>query len=122
MGPVKIREVRQGNRCTELDGKYFCKIKFSTQVLISVWKIVSHCQLTALASTCCSGLHNFSALDFFHAERLERRWGKRHAQSMYNQVAASMERGKFCGVRVFRPNFYSSKQINTTSAVSRGAL
>jgi hypothetical protein len=48
----------------ELEEKYFCKIKFSTQVLISVWKIGARKWLTALSSTACSGLHNFGAAIF----------------------------------------------------------
>jgi hypothetical protein len=49
-------------------------IKFSTQVLISVWKIGSRLLLTALSSTACSCLHNFSAVVFFlHAGDLVRR-------------------------------------------------
>jgi hypothetical protein len=54
-----------GKSWAELQEKYFCTIKFSTQLLISVWKIGAHWQLTSLASTSCSCLHNSSAIDFF---------------------------------------------------------
>jgi len=50
-----------GTNYAELDKIYFCTVKFSTQVLISVWKIGSPCPLTSLSSTRCSCLHNFSA-------------------------------------------------------------
>lgn len=51
----------KGTSCAELVKIYFCTVKFSTQVLISVWKIGSRDPLTSPSSTCCSCLHNFSA-------------------------------------------------------------
>jgi len=56
---------QQGKSDAEPYKKYFCTIKFSTQLLISVWKIWSRQELTSLSSTVCSGLHNFSATEFF---------------------------------------------------------
>jgi hypothetical protein len=70
------------NSYAELDEQYFCEIKFSTQVLISVWKIGSRSQLTALSSTACSCLHNFSAVVFLHAGDFGRRSSMREAQGV----------------------------------------
>jgi hypothetical protein len=62
---VKIRKEAQGNIHAELSRIYFCMIKFSTQMLISVWKIALGCELTSLSSTGFSCLHNFSAMHFY---------------------------------------------------------
>jgi hypothetical protein len=62
---VKIRKEAQGKNYAELSRIYFCMIKFSTQMLISMWKIASGCQLTSLASMGFSCLHNFSAMHFY---------------------------------------------------------
>ncbi|MGC1619150.1 MAG: hypothetical protein WA765_11745 [Candidatus Acidiferrum sp.] len=56
-----------GTHRAELGETYFCKVKFSTQVLISVWKMVSRRQVSSLSSMGCSGLHNFSATHYFRA-------------------------------------------------------
>src|SRR6266446_1053515 len=46
--------------------KYFCCIKFSTQVLITLWKSPVHERLTSHPSTLSSCLHRLSATLFFH--------------------------------------------------------
>jgi hypothetical protein len=74
----------RGTRDAELREKYFSKIKFSTQVLISMWKMGSHSRLTALSSTACSCLHNFSAAHFLHGAVFARArsWSKRKARKI----------------------------------------
>jgi hypothetical protein len=51
MRRVKIWKDEQGKSGAELQEKYFWAIKFSTQLLISVWKLGRWCELTSLSST-----------------------------------------------------------------------
>ena len=107
----------------ELDKIYFCKIKFSTQVLISVWKIEPRCQLTSLSSTCCSCLHNFSAADFFARWRFREAAERMRTAKDIESDRRERLRRKF--LRDLQSHFESSavrKQISTTSAVSRGGF
>jgi hypothetical protein len=44
--------------------KYFCGIKISTQVLISLWKSLAREELTSHSSTLFAALHYFGASHF----------------------------------------------------------
>jgi hypothetical protein len=48
----------------EFRRKYFATVKFSTQVLISLWKTLVRAQLTSPSSTFLHALHNICATDF----------------------------------------------------------
>jgi hypothetical protein len=56
----------QGKPRAELHEEYFCGIKISTQVLISLWKSTACAALTSHDSTLFSALHNLCATLFFH--------------------------------------------------------
>jgi hypothetical protein len=106
---VKILR-REGTHRAEPNEKYFCQIKFSTQVLISVWKIGSRSLLTALSSTACSCLHNFSAAKFLHHGGLAWSTGNEtKVQNKQNQIAARLERGNSCDMTLFYLNFSMRK-------------
>jgi hypothetical protein len=53
--------MREGKQRAERRKKYFMGVKFSTQVLISMWKSADEEQLTVRPSTFFPGLHNFRA-------------------------------------------------------------
>ena len=48
----------------EFRKKYFCGIKISTQVLISLWKSLARGELTSDSSTSFAALHYFGASHF----------------------------------------------------------
>jgi hypothetical protein len=77
--PPKIRPgqsevaLPQGKPRAEVQEKYFCSIKISTQMLISLWKLRDHAPLTSRLSTLFSSLHNLSARLFFsHGQEFEK--------------------------------------------------
>jgi hypothetical protein len=119
---VKSWDDAAGKRWAELREKYFWTIKFSTQLLISVWKIGPHCQLTSLPSTPCSCLHNFGAIDFFLGGGLQQHENCCTEQSSQNQIPARLAHENICRTAIFSGKFRHSKQISTTSEVVRGAL
>src|SRR5277367_686955 len=53
--------------------KYFCHVKFSTQVLISLWKTPLARRLTSSVATLLSTLHYFCAIALLHASALTSR-------------------------------------------------
>jgi hypothetical protein len=57
----------RSNPSTESKEKYFCQIKFSTQVLISLWKTRLPVELTSRSSTKLCGLH-YSGAGNYHAD------------------------------------------------------
>lgn len=65
--PVKIASLVAGKPRAELQEKYFCGIKISTQMLISLWKSSCRALLTSYSSTLFSSLHNLRATLFLHA-------------------------------------------------------
>jgi hypothetical protein len=96
----------RGTHHAELAEKYFCQIKFSTHVLISVWKIGSRSLLTALSSMACSCLHNFSAAEFLHdGDDAGAKGNEAKVQSKLNQIAAEVRDGNSCDVALFRLDF-----------------
>jgi hypothetical protein len=63
---IRIEAGQNGNvqgstRDAEAREKYFAAIKFSTQVLISLWKMAARRELTSHSSMRCLGLHKFWA-------------------------------------------------------------
>jgi hypothetical protein len=53
----------------EVRGKYFCYVKFSTQMLISMWKSPVRAPLTSQPSILFSSLHHLCATELFHGRR-----------------------------------------------------
>jgi hypothetical protein len=53
----------------EVQEKYFCSDKFSTQMLISMWKSPVRAPLTSHPSTLFSSLHHLCATHLFHGHR-----------------------------------------------------
>jgi hypothetical protein len=124
LAAVKIREGAPGKSDAELHKKYFCTIKFSTQVLISVWKIGSRQGLTSLSSTYCCGLHNFRAAHLMRGANLRRRQALATDKSRKKRRMAEAQ-GKIFHSRSRKCNhrdaiIHGAKQFSTTSAVSRG--
>ena len=121
MGGGQNSEEALGNIHAELSRIYFCMIKFSTQMLKSVWKIASGCQLTSLASTGFSCLHNFSAMHFY--------WKifQRHERESFTSVSRHGREGRvevenfYCDTP-FLPSLSCSNRFSTTWAASRGVF
>src|SRR5258707_5380520 len=55
------RVFAESNLRAEWRDKYFCRMKFSTQVLISLWKSAAILMLTTRFSVACCCLHYLSA-------------------------------------------------------------
>src|SRR5712692_5652029 len=73
----------QGKTRAEAREKYFCYVKISTQMLISMWKSLVRAPLTSHPSTLFSALHHLCATSFFHtntcAAKSLRTAGKNHS-------------------------------------------
>jgi hypothetical protein len=81
---------RPSNIRAEFHGKYFSAMKFSTQVLISLWKSAPFLRLTTQFSVLCSALHYFWAPVGDSADHPEHSEAKARIIAFNTTAAASL--------------------------------
>jgi len=91
---VKIAERRSKPRA-EFAEEHFWSVKFSTQVLIKLWKSFCHSQLTSPPSTFFLALHQFRAMRFLPRRFLSDLTFDASPKAVGKKISAQCSRKKF---------------------------